>query len=45
MSQHYHPELLAPFLALPQGDKIQAECKCTARLNPRSLALCIDTAY
>jgi hypothetical protein len=22
----YKPELLAPFLALPQGDKIQAEC-------------------
>ena len=26
MSQLYHPDLLAPFLALPQGDKIQAEC-------------------
>ncbi|KAJ3529210.1 hypothetical protein NM688_g7883 [Phlebia brevispora] len=25
MTQHYHPDLLAPFLALPQGDKIQAE--------------------
>lgn len=23
----YQPELLAPYLALPQGEKIQAECK------------------
>jgi hypothetical protein len=22
----YHNDLLAPYLALPQGDKIQAEC-------------------
>ena len=22
----YRPDLLAPYLALPQGDKIQAEC-------------------
>lgn len=22
----YHPELLAPYLALPQGEKVQAEC-------------------
>ena len=35
MSQQYHPELLAPFLALPQGDKVQAECESTARLITR----------
>jgi hypothetical protein len=27
MSNLYRNDLLAPFLALPQGDKIQAECK------------------
>jgi hypothetical protein len=27
MAYTYKPDLLAPFLALPQGDKIQAECK------------------
>jgi hypothetical protein len=27
MSNVYHPDLLAPYLALPQGDKIQAECE------------------
>lgn len=26
MAQHYRPDLLAPYLALPQGDKVQAEC-------------------
>lgn len=26
MANVYHNDLLAPFLALPQGDKIQAEC-------------------
>lgn len=24
----YHNDLLAPYLALPQGDKVQAECMC-----------------
>ena len=23
----YRPDLLAPFLALPQGEKVQAECE------------------
>lgn len=36
MSQAYRPDLLAPYLALPQGDKIQAECKHLPRF--RSLA-------
>jgi hypothetical protein len=27
MANVYHNDLLAPFLALPQGDKVQAECK------------------
>ena len=27
MSQTYRLDLLAPYLALPQGDKIQAECE------------------
>jgi hypothetical protein len=26
MTNVYHNDLLAPFLALPQGDKVQAEC-------------------
>lgn len=26
MTNTYHNDLLAPYLALPQGDKIQAEC-------------------
>jgi len=26
MAYVYHNDLLAPYLALPQGDKIQAEC-------------------
>lgn len=33
--EHFHPALLAPFLALPQGDKVQAECQSTF---PRTLA-------
>ena len=32
MSHQYRPDLLAPYLALPQGDKVQAECKSRARL-------------
>jgi glutamine synthetase len=27
MANVYHNDLLAPFLALPQGDKVQAECE------------------
>ena len=27
MAGLYKPELLAPYLALDQGDRIQAECK------------------
>jgi hypothetical protein len=27
MAYQYHNDLLAPYLALPQGDKIQAECE------------------
>jgi hypothetical protein len=27
-SSAYHPDLLAPYLALPQGNSIQAECMC-----------------
>ena len=26
MAQAYRPDLLAPYLALPQGEKVQAEC-------------------
>lgn len=26
MTQQYRPDLLAPFLALDQGEKVQAEC-------------------
>ena len=26
MAQLYRPDLLAPYLALPQGEKVQAEC-------------------
>jgi len=26
MANVYHNDLLAPYLALPQGDKVQAEC-------------------
>jgi hypothetical protein len=26
MAHQYRPDLLAPYLALPQGEKIQAEC-------------------
>ena len=35
----YHPDLLAQFLALPQGDKIQAECE------QRLFALSARTPY
>ena len=27
MATPYRPDLLAPFLALPQGEKVQAECE------------------
>lgn len=27
MAYQYHNDLLAPYLALPQGDKVQAECE------------------
>lgn len=26
MAFNYHPDLLAPYLALPQGSSVQAEC-------------------
>jgi hypothetical protein len=39
MALHYHPDLLAPFLALPQGDSIQAECTYCSAVFPRILLL------
>ena len=32
MPEVYHNDLLAPYLALPQGEKVQAECKVTLPL-------------
>jgi len=34
MAHLYHNDLLAPYLALPQGDKIQAECRFSLFLYP-----------
>jgi glutamine synthetase len=32
MAYPYRNDLLAPYLALPQGDKVQAECKLLSHL-------------
>ena len=40
MSYSYRPELLAPYLALDQGEKIQAECVfCLPLISPLTLKL------
>ena len=36
MSIAYRPDLLAPYLALPQGEKIQAECMFRPALSAHS---------
>jgi len=38
MSYPYRNDLLAPYLALPQGDKVQAECELLI-FDRRSLIL------
>src|SRR4051812_11529415 len=44
----FNPDLLAPYLALPQGDKVQAECSSfllpsyNPNSFPTSLARCLD---
>jgi hypothetical protein len=47
MSTVYHNDLLSPYLALPQGDKVQAECKlsallCLWRISNTSVDVWID---
>jgi hypothetical protein len=39
MSQVYHNDLLRPFLELPQGEKVQAECAHSYLIPPYDLDL------
>lgn len=41
----YRNDLLAPFLALPQGDKVQAECKIFPSYTACDSLICLSDVW